>query len=31
MIPLHSFARGNEGAYRLTNAGVNFDCTQDNA
>jgi hypothetical protein len=24
MIPLHSFARGNEGAYRLTDAACNL-------
>jgi hypothetical protein len=31
MIPLHSFARGNEGAYQLTKAGVNFDCARESA
>jgi hypothetical protein len=25
MIPLHSFARGNEGAYRLTEAACNLE------
>ena len=27
MIPLHSFARGNEGAYRLTEAAVTSRAT----
>lgn len=27
MIPLHSFARGNEGAYRLTEVGAAFGHT----
>jgi hypothetical protein len=31
MIPLHSFARGNEGAYQLTKAGVDFGCAKDDA
>jgi hypothetical protein len=31
MIPLHSFARGDEGAYRLTKAGVDFGCVKSGA
>jgi hypothetical protein len=27
MIPLHTFAHGDEGAYRLTEAGMNFGCS----